>query len=160
MKFLTFLISFLVFHISVSCQTNSDTSSFAGPFKNVIYGTLGVIPGIVYNINYERQLTSKDTDLNTISLRLGYGASGNLNGSAKMCLLSSNFIMGKEKGHLEMDLGAAYLFDIVRYESDKKTGIIPVFNIGYRFQKRNDQLVFRTGVGWPDCAYISLGLVL
>jgi len=55
--------------------------------------------------------------------------------------------MGKENGHLEIDLRASYLFDIVKYEPDKKTCITPLFNQGFRFQKKNDKLVFRAGNG-------------
>ena len=31
---------------------------------------------------------------------------------------------------------------------------------GYRFQKKNGNFVFRTGAGWPDCIYLSLGFAL
>jgi hypothetical protein len=153
-------ITFFMIQTSVVCQTNSDSSSPDKYFKNVFYGTVGVIPNVAYNFNYERQLTNPVNDTSSIRLRLGIGGSGDLNGSEKMVLLSSNFVLGNGPGHLEIDLGAAYQFDIVRYKSDKKTGITPVISAGYRFQKKNGQFVFRTGFGWPDCIYISLGFAL
>ena len=39
-----------------------------------------------------------------------------------------------------------------------KTLIIPAGAIGYRFQKPGGKFVFRTGIGFPESLYLSLGL--
>ena len=148
-------------HQQLGKLTNIDESSSANFKKNVVYATFGFLPNAIFNFNYERQLIHPGKEpVSSINLRLGYGVEGNLDGSEKLVLLSSNFIFGSGSGHLETDIGAAYLFNIVKYNNDKKAGITPVINLGYRFQKKNGHFVFRTGIGWPDCIYLSLGFAL
>jgi len=154
-------IIFVAFEIMAVCQATSDSVFSVNNKKNVVYGTLGLYPGTACNINYERQIIhSVKYALSSINIRLGFGLYGDLTGSENMFLLSSSFIFGQGSGHFETGLGAAYLFDIVRMNYDKKTDIIPSINAGYRFQKKTGQFVFRTGIGWPECIHISLGLAM
>jgi hypothetical protein len=153
-------IAFFTFQTLAVCQTKNDASSPDNFNKNVVYATVGLFPAIA-NLNYERQLFHPVKDpISSINLRIGYGVSGDLAGSEKLCLLSSNFIFGSGSSHFETDIGAAYRFNIVRDNYDKKVGITPIIDLGYRFQKKNGQFVFRTGIGWPDCIHVSLGFAL
>ena len=155
------LIAFFTFQTLAVCQTNIDESSSSNFKKNVLYATFGLYPYAIFNFNYERQIIHPiKGPMSSINLRLGYGVEGDLSGSEELCLLSSNFIFGSGSGHFETDIGAAYLFNIVKDNYDKKVGITPIISLGYRFQKKNGHFVFRTGVGWPDCIYISLGFAL
>lgn len=155
------LIIFIAFQTLAVCQTTSDSISSENPKKNVVYGTVGLYPGSACNINYERQIIHPvNNPLSSINIRLGYGVYGDLAGLEKLVLLSSNLIFGSGSGHFETDFGAAYRFDIVRTHSENKTGVTPIINAGYRFQRKNGQFVFRTGIGWPDCIYLSLGLAM
>ncbi|MFH0842202.1 MAG: hypothetical protein V1903_06235 [Bacteroidota bacterium] len=141
-----------------SGQSVQDTVS-SGNIKNVVFGTFGVYPLAIYNINYERNIYYKPVtgSVSSINLRLGFGKEADPSGSAELLLASTNFIFGPGSGHVEADLGAAYLFNIIRDNYDKKTGFSPLVNLGYRFQRNDGHFVFRTGLGWPDCIYASLG---
>jgi len=157
-SFLITFITFFTFQTLAVCQTNKVERSSDNFKKNVVYATLGMYPNAIYNFNYERQIIQPvKGPVSSVNLRIGYGVEGDLTGSEKLCLLSSNFIFGSGASHFETDLGAAYLFDIVKYNYDNKVGITPIINLGYRYQKKNGHFVFRTGIGWPDCIYISLG---
>jgi hypothetical protein len=159
--FMIVLIVFITFETMAVCQTTSDSFLSESFRKNVVYGTFGLYPGAAYNLNYERQLIHLiNYAVSSINIRLGYGVYGDLAGSEKMFLLSSNFIFGQGSNHFETDLGAAYLFKIVRMNSENGNGVIPLINAGYRFQKRNGHFVFRTGIGWPDCIHLSLGFAM
>ena len=151
---------FFAFQALAFCQTKEDETS-DNFRKDVVYGTVGFLPNIVCNINYERQIIHPiKGPVSSINLRLGFGVEGDLAGSENLCLLSSNFIFGSGSSHFETDIGAAYRFDVVKQYYYKKDGITPIINPGYRFQKKNGHFVFRTGIGWPDCIYLSLGFAL
>ncbi|OFY63999.1 MAG: hypothetical protein A2V64_12370 [Bacteroidetes bacterium RBG_13_43_22] len=159
--FIIVLIVFVTFEAMAVCQATRDSVLSVNYKKNVVYGTFGLYPGATYNLNYERQIIHLvKCSVSSINIRLGYGVYGDLAGSEKLFLLSSNFIFGQGSSHFETDLGAAYLFDIVRMNSENENGVIPVINAGYRFQKKNGHFVFRTGIGWPDCIYMSLGFAM
>ena len=93
-KVLSVLI-FIPLFIRGFSQPVQDTVP-SGNVKNAIYGTFGVFPMAVYNINYERNILKPDTSsVSSINLRLGYGKEGDLSGSAEMLLTSANFIFGQ-----------------------------------------------------------------
>jgi hypothetical protein len=167
MKFILFvLIAFFIFQELAVCQTNIDESSSSNFKKNVVYATFGLVPGITYNLNYERQILHPvKGPLNSINIKLCYGKYdelfSDLPTAEKMYSLSSDFIFGSGSSHFETGLGVAYLFTYMEISYyGKKTEIKPIYNAGYRFQKKNGYFVFRTGVGWPDCFYVSLGFAL
>ena len=73
---------------------------------------------------------------------------------------------------MEVILGAAYFFDKRPYDINvsnatssneslpskwNNSTILPVISTGYRFQKPKGGLVFRTGIGYPEGVYLSLG---
>ncbi len=154
---LSLIIFFSLFSRGIGQSVQDSVSSVI--MRNVVFGTFGAFPVAIYNINYERNIYYKPItgSVSSINLRLGYGKEADLSGSAEMLLTSANFIFGPGSGHFEADIGVAYLFNIIRYKTDKKTGFTPVVNLGYRFQRSDGHFVFRTGLGWPDCIYASLG---
>jgi len=74
-------------------------------------------------------------------------------------------LVGKRNSHLEFTLGTVYfdgeetttshLGPTVNTEDYQDFDL--VISLGYRFQKPGGQFVFRTGAGWPELLYISLG---
>ena len=73
--------------------------------------------------------------------------------------ISNGLITGLNKpNHFEASLGLGW--DMGDFESAPGSGynaIVPVLNIGYRFQRPNKSLVFRSGIGVPEFLYVSLG---
>lgn len=126
--------------------------------KNVIYGTIGMMPNVVYDINYERQIA--ESYKSSINLRVGFGESGSLVGTEKMALFSSQFLYGLNASRFEFGLGLGYYFDIQRMNFDKETEVQPVANLGFRHVQQNGHFVFRFGAGWPECIYASIGFAL
>lgn len=61
----------------------------------------------------------------------------------------------EKKHHFEVNAGPglAVYIDGSPYESNFILG----FNIGYRNQKPDSPIVFRTGIGFPECLYVSFG---
>ena len=79
-----------------------------------------------------------------------------------------------KNSHTELGLGLGTLFDKQGYGIEvsntsiphagnekpsrlNHTTITPAANIGYRYQKPSGGFVFRTGIGFPDGVYLSLG---
>jgi hypothetical protein len=143
------------FQVEAVCQNNKENLDTYINRKNVIYATYGLMPNIVSDLNYERQIYL--VYKSSIYLRIGYGNYKNENGIAKMGLISTSFIYGLHASHFEFGVGAAYLYDIERMNFYKKTEIQPIFNMGLRYMQENGPFVFRLGAGWPECFYASVG---
>ncbi len=157
-KSIVAFVLFMAFQVVSVGQSTDDNFSSVKSKKNFIYGTVGAMPNIVYDLNYERQVASSYKS--SINLRLGYGGNESLVGIAKMALLSTHFIYGLNASRVEFGLGLAYLFDIQRMNFNNETEVQPVANFGYRYVQQNGPFVFRIGAGWPECIYASVGFAV
>lgn len=90
--------------------------------------------------------------------------------------LSLQSVFGRKKSHLEIGLGLAALYDRLShkigisnanypyqgYEPKPTfgdyTSWTPAVSVGYRYQKPTGGFIFRTGAGFPDGVYLSIGL--
>lgn len=103
------------------------------------------VSSLKMNLNYER-FGSVHTDLIG-----GHGHSFTIGASA---------LSGHGSGHLELGTGLR-LVDLVNkgnYINEHILFITPVINIGYRWQSLvKSSFVFRTGIGYPDLLYFSIG---
>ena len=83
--------------------------------------------------------------------------------------LSNGFITGiDERSHFDASIGLGW--DYVNVESyggiygsggsaaSQYNQFLPVASFGYRYQVPNDGFIFRTGVGFPELVYLSLGV--
>jgi hypothetical protein len=84
------------------------------------------------------------------------------------------WLVGRQKGHLELSAGAARIFNRHNYELEHYSWenegigmaepeksdywrIVPTGSIGYRFQNPYKRLFFRTGIGYPESGYLGMG---
>jgi hypothetical protein len=135
-------------------QEHKTDTTQSGLKKNVIYGSLGVFPfwGTL-NGNYERLVAErKDKFFKSYWLKFGggYWISWGVWGPHFMTGLTT--LTGSKNSHLELSAGLTVLLD------DWDLYYIgPSGTIGYRFQKPGGHFIFRTGIGFPEPIYISLG---
>ncbi|WP_405384147.1 hypothetical protein [Maribacter sp. LLG6340-A2] len=172
-KNITLLLIVLAF-VGCSTQVSGQDSLKTQP-KNIIYASAGTL-GLWFtaSANYERKLFSTDNKFYAnYYLRACAGASASWGADGPYGSLSLQGVYGAKKSHLELGLGLSALFDKGNYDNDISyanyfnepdpsrgdyTDWLPAVTIGYRYQRPMGGIVFRTGIGFPDGAYLSLGL--
>ncbi|NER18420.1 hypothetical protein [Spongiivirga citrea] len=165
MKFI--LLAFLSIAISNSIVAQEDENqNFAAP-KHVIHVSAGTFFITASgNISYDYRIAQNETGFFKsyyATLKGGYqyiGTFSGLNTEGPIITAGVTGLTGTGKGHMEANLGLSYLIgrtndDPVDGDTDEGV-LLPYFSIGYRKQVSNG-LVFRTGVGFVDGAYIGLG---
>ena len=134
--------------------------------KNVIYvhgGFMGL--WFTASSSYERQLFARHKRFSSYYyLRASGGAYATWGQDGPYGSLSLQAMYGKKKSHLELGLGFGGLYDKPGYKYSDKTSSkidyidwIPAATIGYRYQKPGGGFVFRTGMAFPESAYLSFG---
>jgi hypothetical protein len=130
--------------------------------KNSAYATVGIYPeGMYGNVtaNYERLIKAfPGSFFHVIQVRIGAGpwvawmAEGiNFFSVASLC-------MGRSGSHLETGMGVLFTYYPERREWHPIVNDRHIAgNIGYRFQRPEGRFLFRTGLGWPEGFYVSLG---
>jgi hypothetical protein len=121
--------------------------------KNVVYVTVGylVMYGAV-NGSYERLILERqDRFIQSLWIRVGAGKYAMYGDEAANYVVTLTALTGKRDEHLEFGLGATYI-------SKGRFEYVPAFTLGYRYQKPLGHFVFRTGIGYPEFIYLSLGL--
>lgn len=144
--------------------------------RNVIYGTGGTVIVAVYGgVSYERMLFNiEERFCNSIWLNAGFGAFNCCWESWEATYnLRGSYLTGLGKNHLEITLGSSAIFDKRGYSLSvsnasyfgkpvpsklENTHFHPAGSIGYRLQKPGGNFIFRTGFGFPESLYISLGV--
>ncbi|MBK7710644.1 MAG: hypothetical protein IPN67_02825 [Bacteroidales bacterium] len=130
--------------------------------NNAIYGTAGFYPdGIYCNflVNYDRIIFRfPNSFFHAISFRAGAGLWVAWGSKGSNYVSTGSILMGKKSSHLE--LGSGVLFTYNSYAQEFQ----PIVNerhlagfFGYRYQKPGGEFVFRTGIGWPEGMYLSMG---
>ena len=176
MKKNTILLSILM---ALACySTNAGgQDSLRIHSKNVIYanaGTLGL--WFTASVNYERRLFSTNNKLYVnYYMRACAGAFAAWGANGYYGSLSLQGVFGSKLSHLELGLGLGVLFDKIGYDSGVSnanypypgyepepsrwdyTNVTPAVSVGYRHQSPTGGFVFRTGIGFPDGLYLSLG---
>ena len=167
--------SLVLFSLFLFSKTHSQSNS-SDPLKpNIVYGTYGLV---TINGAYERLIaTPKEKRFFTSYwTKIGYGYwSEPFGGRGNNFSLSATALTGSKNNHFEMNLGASSFFDRLNYDIGVSNSMIivggsgitppksdyrfirPTGAIGYRFQKPGGHFVFRTGIGFPDVVYLSLG---
>ena len=142
--------------------------------KNAVQVSAG-FGGVIaaYNANYERLIIQfEDNSLVGLWGKVGlgeWGEYGNNGGSYQQLMMG--ILTGKNKGHLELNLGGARMYNKRGFENywmindpqikPVKADYVQlnlVGSIGYRYQNPNGNFVFRTGLGYPEGAFIGLGV--
>lgn len=130
--------------------------------KNVFYGTLGVYPEEFYGTilgNYERMIyLSPGKRGSSLWFRAAAGPFGSWGNEGWNYVSTVSVLTGKKSSHAEFGFGVLLSWDT----SAKRfyplwSNNYAAANIGYRYQKPGGFFVFRTGAGWPEVMYLSLG---
>ena len=164
MKLKMLFILCFIFFISIGyCQEIKSDISPIGLKKNVIYGTLGVeIEETYYSLmgNYERMILElPNSFFNSFWVRIGAGPWAAFDANGGINYVSTlSAVMGRRSAHLEIGSGVLFTYD----SGEKRFHPLVndrylAGNLGFRFQRPGGEFVFRTGIGWPEFMYLSLG---
>jgi len=148
MKALTGLLLSTLF---ISPAFSQDTEEPAPINKNSVQGTTGtMLVFFTANVNYERMV--KELPKSYLSVKAGFGGYASWNSSGQTYSLSLVHLAGKKNNHLESGAGLIYL-----HEKGWESQLWPDLHIGYRYQKPDGELLFRTGLGFPEGLYLGAG---
>jgi hypothetical protein len=164
-----YLVSVLLFFCLVynELQSQQSVPEVKPPQlkKNAFYGTLGVdVFGFYGTIlaNYERMIyLSPGSKGSSLWLRAGAGPFGAWGNEGWNYVSTISLLTGKKSSHIEFGLGAVLSWDTsAKHFAPLASDNYVAANLGYRYQKPGGFFVFRTGAGWPEVMYLSLGFCL
>jgi hypothetical protein len=164
MKLKMLLIGCFILFVQIGfSQENPPGNKPIGLKKNVIYATLGVDYGEFYGTllgNYERMIVEfPKTFVQSMWVRVGAGPWVWWDANGMNYVSTISLITGRRNAHFETGLGVVFTYHSNEDEFHPlvKDRII-AGNFGFRYQKPGGQFVFRTGIGWPEFLYVSLGV--
>lgn len=168
-------IKFLIIitFLSSNAWSQGDTSHVELK-KNALYGTAGSVVAVLFaDFSYERMIIAKNNRFcNSLWLKAGAGLYSSWGYGGPCFSLRGTYLSGLRNSHFEASLGILAIYDKVghpinvsnaRYFGEPvptkldDTWFVPSGSIGYRHQKPNGHFIFRTGAGFPETAYLSLG---
>jgi hypothetical protein len=141
MKKLLLVITILTFALNLNAQSN-DTNELS---KNSVYLDTGLGYGGQVSINYERQIYSgeKLTWFGRVGAGAAYKWRNNNISSGPGGLAAITMLTGKRNNHFELNAGTF----IVSNSDDNNSGVYPLLDAGYRYQKPNGGFVFKAKIG-------------
>lgn len=158
------LIILLILYTSVYAQDSPRDSLNTELKKNAVFITGGTLlfMGAV-NINYERKVHNNQSDNLSLWLKTGYGFYYHYDVGSPLLnfRIGLTMIKGAYDKHFELSLGymnfhgkATRWYDSFHliYGNHALAG-----SIGYRYQKPDGKFIFRTGLGYPETLYVSVG---
>ena len=155
----TFMITvlFIVSNSLVTAQEENIDSLKINLNKNSINLSLG--PGgilalfIPAHVSYERLFQGKVFgSRNSTIVDFGVGGASHWEGVSPFIISRFGILTGSGRRHFEAKVGACFFF-----AGDMQNMLLPSGSIGYRKQKPGGHFIFRTGIGFPDALYVSLG---
>jgi len=119
-----------------------------------VYGTVGTF--VLYfnaGINVERKIWDPGyLLLDELWLHGGFNGWKVMDKNGVSAVLSIHALTGKKMLHFEYGLGLTYIPG-----SATDWVVFPSVNFGVRYQKPGNSLILRTGIGFPEIAYLSAG---
>lgn len=149
---------------------SQDNPSIASP-KNVVHGSFGTFLFVNSGqLSYDRLLKQSNSGFfKSYYLTLKAGGhvtidfSGNESGTGLVTSIGATALTGKGKNHFEVGLGLGYFVDTENiispsnpFGSSDESTFYPNVSIGYRKQTAKG-LMFRTGLGIVEWAYVGIG---
>ncbi len=167
----------LIFANSLRLSAENETDSIYKKEINrySIYATAGFFPiYAIANGNFEVKLSSKPrTMAHYIGLKTSVGYWESMLSTGQQVGLGLATLSGKKANHLEVYAGITSILDTEQYQRHldypdnfpnqqpvyfkNYVYFWPAFSLGYRYQKPQKPIIFRTGLGYPDAVYVSLG---
>ena len=175
MKKLILLLIFINI-LSLGSLAQSESLSISNyESKNTVYLSFGV-GGISFmmNANYERKLVqTEDHFLSSLWVKGLVGSWSAWDSKGTQFSLAAVGLSGQKNNHFEYGLGLTSLYDKTAYSSElndfnggysnkqptklDNTYFVVYANIGYRYQKPDGSIIFRTGLAYPEGLYLSFG---
>jgi hypothetical protein len=111
--------------------------------------------------NYERLIVEfPKSFIDSLWVRDGAGPWVGWTSHVTNYVYTISLLDGRKGVHMETGLGALLTYNM---ESKNFNPLINdrhlAGNIGFRFQKPGGKFVFRTGIGWSEFLYLSLGYI-
>ena len=124
--------------------------------ENFRCNSIGLYVGLIeLNVNYERNIMQRPKSYSNIRAGAGYWTNlqleGNYINAAFVHLLD---LFGKSNSHLELNLGAKYIFA----KEEKDNTLLPDIFAGYRYEKTEGRFYFRAGLSFPGLFSMGTGL--
>lgn len=174
-----FILIGMIFTIGLfnanALENANDTLNHGMQF-NTVNISAGFFPvwGVM-SFNYERKIKEKRTGLFKAYYLKGSGGKwSTFGGVGHLAELGFSGLTGVGRNHFEIHLGATSIIQTERYHREKDypdnfpdqqpvllknyIKFWPAGSLGYRYQKPGNPFLFRTGIGFPDAVYMSLGL--
>lgn len=168
------LLGSALLQVTAYSQEIKTAAERSGLKKNAVYGTIGTVG--VYGVvegNYERMIAEPAKGfITSYWVRVGYGGWYNWEDSGPLFVIGLSGLTGVKKSHAEFNIGFTTSYDPdsydigvsnANYSGEPKPSKseyrqnLPAASLGYRFQKPNGHFIFRTGIGYPEALYVSLG---
>lgn len=145
-KYIIFSFILFLFISPIYAQQNIRTA------ENFRLNSIGLYVGLIeLNVNYERNIMQLPKSNSNIRAGIGYWTNLQLEGN----YINAVFVhlLGKKNSHLELNLGARYIF---AKEKEDNTFLPDIF-AGYRFEKPDGRFYFRAGLSFPGLFSIGTG---
>ena len=147
----------IVFNSLVQAQAERKDSLKADLNKNSLNLSLGpggiIILLVPAHVSYERLFQGKVFgSRNSTIVDFGVGGASHWEGVSPFIISRFGILTGSGRRHFEAKVGACFFF-----AGDMQNMLLPSGSIGYRKQKPGGHFIFRTGIGFPDALYVSLG---
>jgi len=149
-------IFFCLLTTLIYAQGSDNKSNTESLRKNAVYGTVGFFPIYFFGGGSIEHLFTRPPGkvLTAFGVRVGAGPFALWEDTGMDYYLNFNALVGRNKHHFEIGAGPM----LMHMEYDNENSIWPSGNIGYRFQKPGKNFIFRAGGGWPEAAYLSVGI--
>jgi hypothetical protein len=161
-KKILYMLSFILY-MSIACSQGSKSDiSRIELKKNVIYATFGIYVGEFYGTflgNYERMiLVLPRSFVQSLWFRVGAGPWVWWSNSGWNYTSTLSALTGRKNAHLEIGSGVLFSYNSYTKSFEPLAGESHLAGyLGFRYQKPGGSFLFRTGIGWPEFMYLSLG---
>lgn len=128
---------------------NSQETAFN---KNSVYGNVGVAGLYFTATGYYERLVAQNSDISSF-VKFGIGSYALWGEGGQYILAQYGILTGAKKHHLEIGAGLNTFLS-----GDLEGDFLPLSGtIGWRIQKPGGNFIFRTGLSFPEAAYIGFG---
>jgi len=148
----------IFFCVLVNCSILSQRASSKDEIRkflpNALHGQIGSAFFFGNASIYYERLILRETNSGVPGpyFRCGYQHMMVLGYTGPTLAVEAGHILGRWNSHFEMNLG-------IHLDITGTTELFPVgSSIAYRYQKPSGNFIFRTGLGFPNAVFFSLGL--
>jgi hypothetical protein len=157
------MVRVLIFSLFLVSLLSSEAQEEVAPefAETTLFGSAGALPVPLYaqfHGSVELRVVPKKGNSRFAAqyIRLGGGKWGAWEATGAYGLAGVTLLTGTKASHFETLLGLSVHND----EISESVFALPAVSLGYRYQAPAGFGIFRTGVGWPEGIYLSLGFAM